>query len=133
MTGHVDPTPEALSAFATQTRPGPIHMLNLIRFRDRAAYDDGTDTSGAEAYRTYMQETAPIFAGVGGRQIWLGRAELTLIGPADEVWHLAFVAEYPDVTAMRTMLQDTAYQKAARHRKAAVADSRLIKLDPNGL
>ncbi|MEM7723819.1 MAG: DUF1330 domain-containing protein [Pseudomonadota bacterium] len=133
MTGYIDPTPDALAAFADQTRPGPIHLLNLIRFRERAAYDDGSGMSGADAYKTYMQETAPIFARVGGRQVWLGRAELTLIGPADEIWHLAFVAEYPNVAAMRAMLQDPDYQKAARHRKAAVADSRLIKLDPNAV
>ena len=37
MTGHIDPTKEAFAAFRAKDRPGPIHMLNLVRFRDRAA------------------------------------------------------------------------------------------------
>jgi hypothetical protein len=44
MTGHIDPTKETFSAFRAQDRAGPIHMLNLVRFREKAAYPDGRDT-----------------------------------------------------------------------------------------
>jgi hypothetical protein len=37
MMGHIDPSKETFAAFRAQDRPGPIHMLNLIRFRDQAA------------------------------------------------------------------------------------------------
>ena len=33
MTGHIDPTKEAFAAFRADDRPGPIHMLNLVRLR----------------------------------------------------------------------------------------------------
>ena len=36
MTGHIDPTKEAFAAFRANDRPGAIHMLNLVRFRDRS-------------------------------------------------------------------------------------------------
>ena len=60
----------------------------------------------------------------------LGTPELTLIGPADERWDLAFIAEYPSVEAFVAMLRDPDYRKAVRHRQAAVADSRLIRIRP---
>ena len=50
MTGHIDPTKETFAAFRENDRPGPIHMLNLVRLRERAAYPDGRSVTGAEAY-----------------------------------------------------------------------------------
>ncbi|MDP1777265.1 MAG: DUF1330 domain-containing protein [Brevundimonas sp.] len=74
---------------------------------------------------------APPFARSGGRQVWLGRPEQTLIGPADEAWDLAFIAAYPSGEAFLTMLRDPEYQAAVIHRQAAVADSRLIRCEPS--
>lgn len=130
MSGHVDPSREAFARFRTIGRAGPIHMLNLLRFRERAAYDDGTRMSGAQAYAVYAGESAPVLHRVGGSQIWVGRPEQTLIGPAEEVWDLAFIAAYPSAEAFVAMLKDPAYRQAVRHRQAAVADSRLVRLAP---
>jgi uncharacterized protein (DUF1330 family) len=130
MPTHIDPTRESFAAFREMEREGPVHMLNLLRFRDRAAYDHGTDCSGAEAYRAYARESGPIFRRLGGRQVWVGRPELVLIGPESERWDLAFIAEYPSVDAFVSMLRDPDYRQAVRHRQAAVADSRLIRMDP---
>lgn len=130
MTGYVDPTREDFARFREMQREGPVHMLNLLRFREVAAYDDGTVATGAEAYAAYARESGPVFARLGGRQVWLGQPELTLIGPAEERWDLAFIAEYPSVDAFVAMLRDPEYHRAVRHRQAAVADSRLVRLRP---
>jgi len=50
MTGHIDPTRETFAAFRADDRPGPIHMLNLVRLRAHAAYPDGREATAAEAY-----------------------------------------------------------------------------------
>jgi uncharacterized protein (DUF1330 family) len=130
MDGYVDPTKEQFAVFKDLPREGPIHMLNLVRLRARAAYPDGHQASGLDAYRTYGRETAPILKRLGGRQYWIGRFELTLIGPADEEWDLVFIAEYPSAEAFITMLRDPDYRQAVKHRQAAVEDSRLIRLRP---
>jgi len=130
VTGYVDPTREDFARFREMQREGPVHMLNLLRFREVAAYDDGTVATGAEAYAAYARESGPVFARLGGRQVWLGQPELTLIGPAEERWDLAFIAEYPSVDAFVAMLRDPEYHRAVRHRQAAVADSRLVRLRP---
>jgi uncharacterized protein (DUF1330 family) len=130
MTGHVDPTKEVFAVFRTNDRPGPIHMLNLVRFRDRAAYPDGREATGAEAYAAYGRESHPVFSRLGGRIIWRGRFELMLIGPGEEKWDECFIAGYPSVAAFVEMIRDPVYREAVKHRQAAVLDSRLIRLDP---
>ncbi len=128
--GFIDPTREDFARFREMTRTGPVHMLNLLRFRDKAAYGDGTIATGHEAYRSYARESGPVFARLGGRQVWAGKPELMLIGPREEAWDLAFIAEYPSTDAFVAMLRDPDYRKAVRHRQAAVADSRLIRMQP---
>lgn len=131
MTDYLDPTKELFAKFRELDRPGPIHMLNLVKFRKKAIYPDGRDVSGAEAYKSYARESGPVFRRLGGRQVWIGKPELMLIGPQDsEQWDTAFIAEYPDVQAFVDMLRDPAYREAVKHRQAAVADSRLLRLQP---
>lgn len=130
MTGHIDPTKETFAAFRANDRPGPVHMLNLVRFRDKAAYPDGREATGAEAYAAYGRESDPVFQRLGGRIVWRGSFELMLIGPTAERWDECFIAEYPAVAAFVEMLRDPVYREAVKHRQAAVLDSRLIRLAP---
>jgi uncharacterized protein (DUF1330 family) len=131
MTGHIDPTKETFAAFRADDRAGPIHMLNLVRFRERAAYPDGRQATGAEAYAAYGRESGPVFARLGGRIVWRGDFELMLIGPGEERWDECFIAEYPSVGAFVEMIGDPVYREAVKHRQAAVLDSRLIRLAPS--
>lgn len=130
MASHIDPTKEQFAHFRSLAREGPIHMLNLVRLRARAAYPDGRDASGAEAYQAYARESGPVFERVGGKQHWVGQFECTVIGPAAERWDRVFIAEYPSFAAFVEMLRDPAYREAVKHRQAAVEDSRLIRLKP---
>lgn len=125
--GHIDPTREVFAQFRADDRPGPIHMLNLVRLRAQAAYPDGRQASGAEAYAAYGRESGPVFERLGGRIVWQGRFELMLIGPQDERWDHCFIAEYPSVAAFAEMIRDPVYREAVKHRQAAVEDSRLIR------
>jgi uncharacterized protein (DUF1330 family) len=130
VTGHIDPAKDAFAAFRVDDRVGPIHMLNLIRLRTRAAYPDGREATGTEAYAAYRRESLPVFSRLGGSIVWRGRFELMLIGPTGERWDLCFLAEYPSVAAFVAMIRDPAYREAVKHRQAAVEDSRLIRLAP---
>ena len=130
MDGFIDPTKESFGRFKDLPGDQPIHMLNLVKLRVDAAYPDGRQASGLEAYRAYARESGPVFAGLGGRQVWIGKPELTLIGPETEAWDIAFIAQYPSGAAFVAMLRDPVYREAVKHRQAAVADSRLIRLAP---
>lgn len=127
MTTHIDPEREQFEAFKGLPRDKPVMMLNLVRLRDRAAYPDGRDTTGADAYAAYGRESGPVFRRVGGEIVWRGRPENVLIGPADEHWDVMFVARYPTAGAFLEMVTDPDYREAVKHRQAAVLDSRLIR------
>ncbi len=129
----INPTREAFKAIFGLPLDQPVLMLNLLRFKPQAEYapDDPEHpeqpVSGAEAYARYSAAATPIFDRVGGSQVWIGKPELTLIGPSDETWDLAFIARYPTAQSFVDMLRDPDYQRATRHRTAATADSRLIR------
>ncbi|OUU58195.1 MAG: DUF1330 domain-containing protein [Proteobacteria bacterium TMED61] len=130
MTQYVDPTKETFAEFRQNDREGPIHMLNLVRFREKAAYPDGRDVTGAQAYAAYGNGSYPVFSKLGGRIVWRGNFELMLIGPGEEAWDECFIAEYPSVSAFVEMIRDPVYRAAVKHRQAAVLDSRLIRMAP---
>lgn len=128
--GYIDPDKSRFQDFKDLPRTGVIHMLNLVRFKAEASYDDGTKATGKEAYEAYGRESGPIFRSLGGKIIWSGSFDLTLIGPANESWDACFIAEYPNAEAFISMIRNPEYQKAVRHRQAAVEDSRLIRMTP---
>jgi uncharacterized protein (DUF1330 family) len=130
MIGHIDPTKETFAEFRNLDRPGPIHMLNLVRLHAQAKYPDGRKATGEEAYEAYGRESGPVFLRLGGSIVWQGKFELMLIGPHEEYWHHCFIAQYPSVAAFVEMIRDPLYREAVKHRQAAVEDSRLIRLAP---
>jgi uncharacterized protein (DUF1330 family) len=137
LTNHIDPTREVMADFRDLPADRPIAMINLLRFREHAEYpadhpEHARGLSGADAYRLYGKAAQAPFQRAGGTQIWLGRPELTVIGPADETWDLAFIAAYPSGDAFVGMLRDPEYRQAVIHRQAAVLDSRLIRCEMRG-
>ena len=128
----INPTREQFGALRDLPQAAPVQMINLLRFNDVAAYaaDDpehgDKPVSGETAYRRYAEEAEPIALAAGVTQAWIGTAQATVIGPEDERWDHAFVARYPTAQAFIDMVRNPDYQRAVRHRTAAVADSRLI-------
>lgn len=133
MSGYVDPGRAQFEAFKALPRDEPVMMLNLLKFRDRAVYEDGRDVSGAEAYAAYGRESEPVFRRVGGEIIWRGKPEVMLIGPPEKQWDMIFVARYPTAGAFLEMVTDPDYRVAVKHRQAAVLDSRLIRTSEAGM
>jgi uncharacterized protein (DUF1330 family) len=133
---HIDPERAQFEAFKALPRDTAIHMLNLVRFKDKATYPAGhplagQDLSGADAYRNYGADSGPIFQRVGGSIVWRGTMEAMLIGPDGERWDAMFVAEYPNSGAFLEMVTDPVYREAVKHRQAAVETSRLIRCAAN--
>jgi uncharacterized protein (DUF1330 family) len=105
----------------------PIAMLNLIRFRDTALDGHECDAmTGQQAYAEYGRRLRTLADEFPGTAFWVGDAEATVIGPAEESWDLVLLVRYESVTIFRDMLGSAQYQAAAVARTAAVADSRLV-------
>lgn len=125
MTPYIDPDREAFRQFAQLSIDGPIDMLNLIKLKDQATYNDGRAATGAEAYKAYTAAAASFFQEVGGKIVWRGQPRFPLIGPGDETWDTSFVARYPNQAAFLSMVKNEGYQAIIFHRQAGVLTSRL--------
>ena len=134
MSASVDPTPDQLDALAALGEPpAPLVMLNLLRFRDEAAYPEGSGAepcSGRHAYRCYGAAVQGPLAAAGGRVVWAGAAELSVVAPEGESWDEVLLVEYPSRDAFLDMIATPEYQAAVPHRRAALADSRLVLTRP---
>ncbi len=101
---------------------GPIVMVNLLKYREKAEYPDGrkTDLSGREAYAIYGQAVAKLIRAHGGRIIFAGQVSHLTIGAADELWDDVALAEYPNRGALVAMSTSAAYAEIAPHREAGL-------------
>jgi len=123
----VDPERQLFAELRKLPRDHVVDMLNLVKLKPSATYEDGREATGKQAYAAYGRESAPIFQRVGGEIIWSAEPEFMVIGPQDEMWDIAFVARYPSAQAFFDMVYDTDYQAIVFHRQAAVETSRLLR------
>lgn len=132
---YIDPSPANFQAFKDLPRDTPINMLNLLLYREHAAYPAGHEHagkgwSGRRAYEGYGRTSGPIFRRLGGQILWRGRFETMVTGPEVREWHDGFIAQYPNAGAFFAMIKDPDYQQAVVNRTAALIDSRLIRFAP---
>jgi uncharacterized protein (DUF1330 family) len=128
----VEPTETKLGAFRDEPEADKsIVMVNLLRFRDDAYYNDSDvnskPCSGREAYARYSKLVTPLLLEVGGAPLWMGSAITSLIAPPGERWDQVILVLYPSRKAFIKMIETDAYSSAMRHRTAALLDSRLIE------
>lgn len=119
----VFPRPEQAAAFFGGVEDGPFCMVNLLKFKEKAEYEDGSDAdlSGREAYLRYGSAVQACLASVGGRSHFSAMVTDLLLGEADELWDMVAIAEYPTRAAMMQMVQSPEYQAIEKHRKAGLA------------
>jgi hypothetical protein len=116
------PDQDQLAGFLDPASQGPIGMVNLLRFKDKAEYDDGRETtlSGREAYDLYAQGVTELLAEVGGYLGFVGDVERLVVGEVDDLWDAVAVAYYPSRKAMMDMMQLDGMQELAQHRAAGL-------------
>ena len=126
----VAPTEEQMEGFLEPGRDGPIYMLNLLKFKEKAEYADGRETvlSGAEAYAIYGQEVIQHLHKVGGAPMFSAGVERLMLGEVEELWDTAAIAMYPSRKAMLEMIMSPEYQASALHREAGLAGQLNIEL-----
>jgi len=131
----VFPNREQIEGFMAPGQDGPIYMLNLLKFKEKAEYPDGRDTdlTGAEAYAVYSAEVAGHLATVGGRPMFAAKVQRLMLGEVEELWDTAAIAMYPSRKAMMDMMSSPDYQASAVHRTAGLAGQLNIELvEPMG-
>jgi uncharacterized protein (DUF1330 family) len=111
---------------------GPIVMLNLNRYRERAQYDgdvpDGleSDVSGQEAYLRYGVVAVATLARVGGAVLWQADAKLTAVGDETDRYDEVVAVWYPSFAAFMKLATDPEILAARAHRSAGLERAALI-------
>lgn len=102
---------------------GPIYMVNLLKFKDRAEYEDGreTDLSGMEAYGLYGAAVSQLIKEYGGEVTFAADVTFLALGQAEELWDEVAIAKYPNRAALFSMSTSDAWREAAVHRTAGLA------------
>lgn len=122
----IDPRKGSLREVGNALDEGsPVVMVNLLRFKAQAQYEDGRQCSGIEAYQIYSKSTFKLVAQRGGEIVYYGNARGMLIAPEGESWDQVLLVRYPDYAAFVSMIKSEEYRKISYHRTAALHDSRL--------
>ena len=118
---------------ASRTLPdnSPVCMLNLLRYKEYADYNNAagpSPCSGREIYmHRYVREFNRIAAADGVKVLFLGSVGVSLVAPDGELWDDIAIVEYPDFLTFRRIVESPDYiTDAEPHRLAALEDWRLI-------
>jgi uncharacterized protein (DUF1330 family) len=114
--------PEQISALMQKGPDGPIFMVNLLKFKDRAEYEDGRECSlsGREAYMIYGRAVAELLPKFGGKAIFVADVTHLSLGKVDELWDEIAIAMYPERAAMVRMSMSDEWRAISVHRTAGL-------------
>jgi uncharacterized protein (DUF1330 family) len=117
------PNEAQMAGFADGASDGPIYMLNLLKYRNKAEYADGRESTltGREAYAVYTQGVRELLKEFGGSLSFKASVERLTIGEVEELWDDVAIAMYPTRAAMLQMMQSDKMQEIGQHRAAGLA------------
>ena len=118
----VHPSKEQMEGFLEPGQEGPIYMVNLLKFRESATYEDGRDSdlTGAQAYAIYGRAVADLVRDLGGSMVFSGTVSRLMLGEVEDLWDQVAIVMYPSRAAMLDMVVSDAYRDIAVHRDAGL-------------
>ena len=124
VTNEVMPTSqERIQEMMAPGPDGPIYMVNLLKFKERAEYEDGrnTDLTGEEAYQLYGQGVTELLPHYGGEIVFAGDVTFLALGQVEDLWDEVAIAKYPNRAALLAMSSSEEWRALAVHRTAGLA------------
>lgn len=117
------PNKEQIEGFLEPGPEGPICMVNLLKFKTQAEYEDGRETqlSGREAYGLYEEGVKKLLQEVGGCVGFEGDVERLMLGEVEQLWDVVALAVWPSRRAMLEVMQSDAMGEISVHRAAGLA------------
>jgi len=130
LTNQVMATKEAFVDFIKNYPSGiPVVMLNILKFKSKV--DDGT-TTGKQSYNDYSRVVAPLLDKVGGKVLWAGKVNSTIIGDLNDRPDRILVVEYPSKEAFVEMSTSEEYAKISHLRELALEYGGLVATETIG-
>ena len=111
---------------------GPIYMVNLLKFKDKAEYEDGreTDLTGEQAYQIYGAGVSELLSDYGGEVMFFADVTFLALGQVEELWDEIAIAKYPDRAALLAMSSSKEWRALSVHRAAGLAGQLNIETVP---
>ena len=116
-------SPERIDEMMQPGPDGPIYMVNLLKFKDKAEYEDGrqTDLTGYEAYQLYGRAVSKIIQDYGGEIQFAADVTFLALGQVEDLWDEVAIAKYPNRGALLAMASSDEWRAASVHRTAGLA------------
>ncbi len=132
VTNALIPNGEQISALAADDRPEPITMLNLLKFRAKAAYPDGRDPelSGRDAYQRYADRMVPYVESRGARVVFMGDIRALVVGEVGENWDTAALVQYPSAREFLSIAMSPEVHEFSVDREAGLEGQLLLMVGP---
>lgn len=123
-------TSDRFKALLDMDIDGSVSMLHLLKFRERAFYEDGraTTLTGAEAYQVYLRELTDRVQSVGGRVVLSNPTQYVVLGQVEDLWDAVLVVEYPSKETFVDLVTSPEIQAAGVHRRTGRDGQLLIVL-----
>jgi uncharacterized protein (DUF1330 family) len=123
--GQIDPDYAITLTTTPPQDDGPVWMINLMRYKERAEYEDGreTDLTGREADDAYTP-LGPL-ATVGAEIVFASEVEDQFIGDEPQ-WDRIAIVKYPTRAAFIAMQALPEFQEAHAHKEAGMAETIVI-------
>ena len=117
------PDPKQMQEALKPGPDGPIFMINLLKFKDKAEYADGreADLTGRQAYQLYGAGVAGLLPDYGGRIFFMADTTFLSLGQVEELWDEVAIAAYPNRDALWRMSSSAEWQALSVHRAAGLA------------
>lgn len=128
-----EPTDDQLFDLRHADQAAPITMVNLLKFREIAHYEDAEPSdapplTGQEAYQRYADVATEKIRENGGTVVFLASGQQLVVGQQDkDEWDMVAIVEYPSRAAYLKGFDSEEYQDAIRHRKAGLERRLLIQ------
>ena len=134
------PTTEAtntqLQEFRDADQKTPITMVNLLKFRETAIYEDADHldaepVSGRQAYQRYANVALSKIRQNGGSVDYLASSEQCFVGDEEDAWDQVVIVRYPSRAAYLLGFDSSEYQAAIVHRIAGLEKRLLLQCSVN--
>jgi len=123
----IKPTKEQLTAFLAAPSSGPIHMVNLLKFKAKTT----ADKSGEASYNKYGENVIKMVTERGGKLVWHGKPMGVLIGDNEaDKWDYIVIIEYPSREVMIEMTSNPKYNEIHGDREDGLERTALIPTRP---
>jgi len=116
-------TPEQIAALKDKDDGKPVHMVNLLSFKEKAVYEDSRETTltGYEAYGLYGEVVSRLITERGGKIMFSAAVAGMVVGEVENVWDAVAIAEYPSFDSFLDMISSQEWLAAEEHRTAGLS------------